>query len=112
MPDDNGPIRFVRRRRILEELGIDPSTLDLWVLRGIFPTPYVLNPGQAREIIGFDEAAYEEWKRTRPQRRAKPSRKTPYPRGIPPRRKPKPLVADDEEPAEPAKRLVITRPTR
>jgi hypothetical protein len=47
---------------------------------------------------------------------AKPSRRAPYVKGVPPPRKKKldgpALVAEDEEPAEPVKRLVITRPTR
>ena len=84
MPD--GPVRFVRKRRILAELDIDASTLWSWEKAGRFPRSVVLNPGSLREIKAWRESDYEQWKASRPQRMAKPARRSPYPTGP---RKPK-----------------------
>jgi hypothetical protein len=42
MPD--GPVRFVRKRRIFGELDIDAWTLWSWEKSGQFPQSVVLNP--------------------------------------------------------------------
>ena len=77
MPD--GPIRFVRKRRILAELDVNASTLWSWEKSGQFPQSVVLNPGADREIKAWREDTYEEWKASRPTRMARPARRSPYP---------------------------------
>jgi predicted DNA-binding transcriptional regulator AlpA len=82
MPD-NGSNRLIRRRQILEELGVDNATLWSWIKRGTFPEPLVLNPGQAREIVAWRQSDYLAWRQSLPQRLARSPRKTPYHKGVP-----------------------------
>jgi predicted DNA-binding transcriptional regulator AlpA len=91
MPDSFGKV--IRRKQILEELGIDNSTLWAWIKSARFPQPVVLNAGEQREIVAWRENDYKQWHASLPQRMARPVPKTPYPKRQP--RKPK---------------LVITRP--
>jgi hypothetical protein len=37
--------RLIRKREILQDLGVNASTHWLWIKRGHFPRPVVLNPG-------------------------------------------------------------------
>jgi predicted DNA-binding transcriptional regulator AlpA len=61
---------YLTKQQILDDLGINASTLDAWIKRGDFPKPYVLNPGQRREIIGWLTSEYLAWKVARPRRQA------------------------------------------
>lgn len=69
---------ILRRSMILDDLGIDKSTLSDWIARGDFPAPLVLNPGQAREITGWRTSTYVAWKENLPQRAAKPISQAAY----------------------------------
>jgi predicted DNA-binding transcriptional regulator AlpA len=71
MPEDEVPTRYLRKREILADLGINSSTLWQWTRSGRFPLPLVLNPGSAREIPIWKETDYREWLASRPQRPAK-----------------------------------------
>lgn len=64
--------RYIRKKAICDELGVDGSTVHAWVRAGIFPAPRVLNEGMAREIIAWPESEYLAWKASRPQRIARP----------------------------------------
>jgi predicted DNA-binding transcriptional regulator AlpA len=88
MPDY---IRYVRKKRILEELGVNDATFWSWRRSGVFNVPAViLNPNASREIVVWPEAEYEAWKASRPRRvMARSPRRTPYPKGYtrPPQKK-------------------------
>jgi predicted DNA-binding transcriptional regulator AlpA len=71
MPDQINDIVFLRKRQIIDELGIDDSTLVAWVKAGRFPVPRILNQGSAREIPVWDAAEFRQWKASLPQRPAR-----------------------------------------
>jgi predicted DNA-binding transcriptional regulator AlpA len=55
--------RLIRKREILQDLGVNASTLWLWIKRSHFPRPVVLNPGVGnREIVAWPESVYRAWK--------------------------------------------------
>ena len=73
MPDDDPLIDpYLRRKLILDDLGIDGSTLHDWITSGFFPLPEILNEGSAREIPAWRTSTYRQWKDNRPKRLPKP----------------------------------------
>jgi predicted DNA-binding transcriptional regulator AlpA len=72
MPDDNPFDPYISRKQILEDIGIDASTLNAWIARGDFPQGEILNPGQTREIAKWRSSVYRQWKADRPQRAPRP----------------------------------------
>ena len=71
--------RFIRKREILADLGVNASTLHLWIKKKFFPEPTILNPNVGgREIIGWPLSTYVNWKRALPVRQAKVVSQRPY----------------------------------
>src|SRR5215469_6358520 len=79
MPDDKPFDPFLRKKRIVAELKIHPSTLDAWVDKGTFPKPVVLNAGVGgREIVAWRESEVRAWMAALPQRKARPVSERAY----------------------------------
>lgn len=69
---DNDPLDpILRKPSVLAVLDVHNSTLNVWIKRGEFPPPRVLNPGQKREIVGWLTSVFLQWRVARPQRPAK-----------------------------------------
>lgn len=55
-PGREGGRRFLRRKQVLERLGIGSSTLHDWIRRGYFPKPIQLGPN----TVGWFEDTLDE----------------------------------------------------
>ena len=85
---------MLRKKQILDDLGIYGSTLDQWIKKGHFPEPTVLNaPIGGREIIGWPQSVYLQWRASLPVRQAQPITQRAYDKV---RRKGKPVIRRPE----------------
>jgi predicted DNA-binding transcriptional regulator AlpA len=69
---------LIRKKRVLELIPLDESTLWAMIRRQEFPMPYVLNAGQVRELVAWRESQIEAWLASLPQRQAKPITEKAY----------------------------------
>jgi predicted DNA-binding transcriptional regulator AlpA len=85
------PIRYIRKKAILDRLGINDATFWSWRKTGVFPVPaIILNPGAARQTVCFPEDEVEQWLASRPRRMVADSpRRSPYLKGVDTRKKKK-----------------------
>jgi prophage regulatory protein len=119
MPDNSydDDFKLVRRKKILDDLGIDSSTLWKWIKSGRFPAPIILNEGEAKELAAWRLRDYREWQQSLPQRPQKSARRGAYPTGYKRAKKNLghnggPPLEDDDDPGErpPKTKPVIGRP--
>jgi hypothetical protein len=79
MTDDSEPrLRFLRKKHIQDDLGLDRGTLNKWIREGRIPSPQILNPNSGREIGVWDEAEYLQWRSSLPRRMPKPASDAAY----------------------------------
>jgi predicted DNA-binding transcriptional regulator AlpA len=68
-------VRLLRRRQVLQRLGVNTSTLFRWVRDKVFPEPMLLRPNYPV----WPEDEVDAWIAARPRGLPKRSRATPLP---------------------------------